>query len=170
MGLFKSRSSKSKRGSTTTSTSTQSSSISNSRHPDTQSSQEPRTQQHEYHHDNRSLSNLSTTSTLQDPPPPRTRPAPPTRLTSYEAFVRQAQEAERERLEREDRIARAWMKAAERRSSAAWPADPWRGGFGPPARETYGGGMGGMGPRRVAAADEGSGVRAWLGQNGLVRN
>lgn len=162
MGLFKSRSSKSKQGSTTTSTSTQSGT--NSRHPDTEPSQESSTQQQEYHHDNSSLSNLSTTSTLQDPPPPKAR------LTSYEAFVQQAQQAERERLEREDRIARAWVKAAERRRSAAWPADPWRGGFGPPARETYGAGIGGMAPRRIPAGDEGRGVRAWLGQNGLVRN
>ncbi|KAL5325516.1 hypothetical protein ACEPPN_006643 [Leptodophora sp. 'Broadleaf-Isolate-01'] len=154
MGLFKSRSGKSKRGSAATST--------QSRSPDARPSEETRQQ-----HDNRSTSNLSTTSTLQDPPAPKPRPPPPTRLTPYEAFVRQAQEAERERLEREDRIARAWMKAAERRSNA-WPVDPWRGGFGPPATATRVDGVYGMGPRRIV--DEDRGVRAWLGQNGLTRN
>lgn len=168
MGLFKSRSSKSKRASTTTSTSTQSSTSSNARQSDLQPSQQ-HPEQYGQQHDNSSLSNLSTTSTLHDPPPQKTRPAPPARLTSYEAFVYEAQQAERERLEREDRIARAWAKAAERRRSTAWPADPWRGGFGPPARDAHAG-MGGMTPRRVPVGDEGRGVRAWLGQNGLVRN
>lgn len=166
MGLFKSRPNKSKREPTTTST--QSSSNANPRHPDPQPSHVHQ-EQYQNHHDNSSLSNLSTTSTLQDPPLQKSRPLPPARLTSYEVFVYQAQQAERERIEREDRIARAWAKAAERRRSTAWPAYPWRGGFGPPARDTHRG-MGGMTPRTVPAGDEGRGVRSWLGQNGLVRN
>lgn len=81
--------------------------------------------------------------------------------------MQRAHEAERERLEREDRIARAWAKAAERRSTAR-PVDPWRGGFGPPARDTRTGDLYGMGPRTEVEEDRG--VRAWLGQNGLRRN
>ncbi len=154
MGFFTSRSRKSGERSKTQSGTTSS----------THSSSEPRSpesrQLHRQEHDNRSTSNLSTTSTLNERPTQKTsRPQPPARLSSYEIFLQQARKEDRERVEREKRVAHAWEKAAERRRNA-WPVDPWRGGFGPPT------GHGGMAPRGEVDRS----VRGWLGQNGLVRH
>jgi hypothetical protein len=101
---------------------------------------------------NISTSNLSTTSTLI-PTTTSSRPNKPTRTTSYEAFLSHAEENEakwQEKLEKEERMARAWA-AAQQRREAGRGGDPWRGGFGPPAVGT-----------------QPQGVRDWLGQNGLV--
>jgi len=66
-------------------------------------------------------------------------PNAPNRLSTYEAFIRSAREAEIRRMETEQRMVRAWARAEEERryvamqQSRSWPHDPWRGGFGPPS-------------------------------------
>lgn len=70
-------------------------------------------------------------------------------------------------------MAHAWMKAEQRRrESRNWPNDPWRGGFGPPSNGgglVFGrrdGGVQALNPKRIESND--SGVRGWLGRNGMV--
>jgi len=68
-------------------------------------------------------------------------------------------------------MARAWMKAEERRkASLNWPNDPWRGGFGPPSSGVvFGrrdGGVAAFNPRKISNGEDG--VRGWLGRNGLI--
>lgn len=141
-------------------------------------------------HRNTSSSNLSTTSTLLELPPSAPTPAPPQNnrysapptnyyppsspvresSDSYEAFLGRAQEQDRRR---DAVMTHAWMRADERRkASRNWPSDPWRGGFGPPNRGNNGmlgrrdGGVQALNPKRINSND--SGVRGWLGRNGLV--
>src|SRR6187402_154570 len=166
MHFFKPPKSRSKRDSTLSNStyssapSTSSPNASSSPQSVAQPRPESQRQTQQTHHPNTSSSNLSTTSTLYDQPPKPT-PAPlPAQQTpqpppnSYEAFLAQSYAAELQRAEREERMARAWLKAEERRKeSRNWPHDPWRGGFGPPSSGAYSyavgvGGLGGMNPRR----------------------
>ncbi|OWP04995.1 hypothetical protein B2J93_5891 [Marssonina coronariae] len=79
----------------------------------------------------RSLSGFSTISVLNERPKTGGRSH---RISSYELLLQQELErVERERVEREDRIARAWARAAERRQSERERQRPtdiesWRGG------------------------------------------
>jgi hypothetical protein len=94
---------------------------------------------------------------------------PVQQISPYEQYLAQARVAEARRRH-------AWEKAAERRhASLSWPHDPWRGGFGPPARDmgntyerslTRDGGSAALNPSRGRSE---SGVRGWLSQNGLIR-
>ena len=147
MGLFKSRKSKNN---------SQSASTSSAEHSPQQPS--PQNEPYSTHQRNLSTSNLSTTSTLTDAPADKpSRPAAPTRMTSYEAFLNHAR-LDAERSEARQRAQEhAWRVAAERRrESNMWPADPWRGGFGPPGR----GGVNIYG---------GQSVEGWLRGNGLKK-
>jgi hypothetical protein len=121
------------------------------------------------HRRHSSSSNLSTTSTLQE------EANFPRQVTAYERFVAQARESE---MRREHASARVPEK---RRRSAAWPHDPWRGGFGPPSSGGYrmnsyvservepAGGKAAESPRWGAGTERGGGVSGWLEQNGLRR-
>jgi hypothetical protein len=121
------------------------------------------------HRRNSSSSNLSTTSTLQE------EAKFPTHITACERFVAQARESE---MRRENGSASV---AEKRRRSAAWPHDPWRGGFGPPSSGGYrmnsyvservepAGGKAAVSPRWRAGIERGDGVSGWLEQNGLLR-
>jgi hypothetical protein len=146
MGLFKSR--KSNRSNQPASTS--------SVEQSPRQSSSPQNDPYSTHHRNLSTSNLSTTSTLTEAQTSKAaRPAPPTGMTSYEAFLYQARlDAERSEA-RQKAQEHAWRVAAQRRrESNMWPADPWRGGFGPQGRSganIYGG----------------QSVDGWLKGNGL---
>ena len=146
MGLFKSLKSNRKRASSSPPSSTEQS--------PRQSSSNAQTQAYTTHQRNVSTSNLSTTSTLTDTQTSKqSRPAPPSRLTSYEAFLYQA----RLDVERKEAQEHAWRVAAQRRQDGSmWPSDPWRGGFGPPVPKK-GGGVGG------------NGVEGWVAATGLRR-
>jgi len=81
-------------------------------------------------------------------------PEAPDRLSTFEAFISHARQAEAQRIERERYMVRAWLAAEEERRRTAGRSlsgDPWRGRFGPPASETnhfptgLGIGMGGGG-------------------------
>jgi hypothetical protein len=74
---------------------------------------------------NCSSSNLSTTSTLQE------EAKSPMQITPYEQFIAQARELEMRRQHASASV------VGKRRRSAAWPQDPWRGGFGPPSSGGY---------------------------------
>jgi hypothetical protein len=118
--------------------------ISTSRKGKNQSSSSSTTdppQQNAYttHHERISTSNLSTISTLAEQTPARPELA---RLTSYEAFIRQAQIDAQRKETREY----AWRVAAQRRMDES--SRPWTGGFA---------------PKRVG----GQGVERWLKGNGL---
>jgi len=85
----------------------------------------------------------------------------------YGAFLLEARDAD----VRRERMARAWIKAEERRkASLNWPNDPWRGGFGPPSSGVvFGrrdGGVAAFNPRKVPNGEDG--IRGWLGRNGLI--
>lgn len=103
------------------------------------------------HQENKSSSNLSTTSTLCGKAESRPQG---TRRTSYEEFLGSAREGEarrQEKLEKEEQMVRAWIAAQKRRDrNGGRSSDPWRGGFG-------------------MRAVESEGVKGWLGQNGLVK-
>ena len=78
-------------------------------------------------------------------------------MTSYEALVYQARQDEERGEARQKAQAHAWKVAAQRRKeSNMWPADPWRGGFGPHGK----GGVDVCGEQ---------GVEVWLRGNGLKK-
>jgi hypothetical protein len=148
MGLFKSRKPKHNN---------QSVSTSSAEHSPRQSSS-PQNEPYSTHQRNLSASNLSTTSTLTDALADNpSRPAAPTGMTSYEAFMYHARlDAERTEA-RQKAQEHAWRVAAERRTeSNMWPADPWRGGFGPRGRDG-------------ANICGGQSVEGWLRGNGLKK-
>ena len=148
MGLFKSRKSKH---------TNQSVSTSSAEHSPRQLSS-PQSEPYNTNQRNLSASNLSTTSTLTDAPVDKpSRPAAPTGMTSYEAFMYHARlDAERSEA-RQKAQEHAWRVAAERRrESNMWPADPWRGGFGPR----------GNGGANICG---GQSVEGWLRGNGLKK-
>jgi hypothetical protein len=82
------------------------------------------------------LPNISQTSldTLADPL--GRLPNAPNRLSTFEAFINSARQAEAQRQERERFMVRAWLAAEEERRRTAARSlsnDPWRGRFGPPS-------------------------------------
>ncbi|KAH6665180.1 hypothetical protein B0J14DRAFT_606631, partial [Halenospora varia] len=129
-----------------------------------------------------SSSNLSTNSTLLPENPSKWNSAH-SNADSYEAFLSRAREEERRRDERraqEEQMVRAWIAAEQRRIADAqrrnpWPADPWRGGFGPNVNDSKGDPVGWRRKKPDRSAREGGnvrgfgiGVKGWLGQNGLL--
>ena len=140
MGLLKSLKAKTKHASSASSTNASSGQ---------QSSSSQENPNYSTHQRNVSSSNLSTTSTLTEFRTSNpSRPSPPSRMTSYEAFLHQAQIDEDKKAAQ----ARAWKVAAQRRSdNSMWPATPWTGGFGMP----YSNGVGGQR------------VEGWLASNGM---
>ena len=86
-------------------------------------------------------------------------------MTDYEAYIHDStqQQLATEAAQKE-RIAHALYTVEKRRKSNHWPQDPWRGGFGPSANDDW---MIAQNMRRIEGGD--SGVRAWLGRNGLTR-
>ncbi|KAH8648320.1 hypothetical protein BGZ60DRAFT_534997 [Tricladium varicosporioides] len=129
-----------------------------------------------------SSSNLSTTSTLLPENLPK-RNSAHSNADSYEAFLSRAREEERRRDARraqEEQMVRAWIAAEQRRVADVqrrnpWPADPWRGGFGPSVNEAKGDPVGWRRKKADRNVREGGnvkgfgiGVKGWLGQNGLL--
>jgi hypothetical protein len=74
------------------------------------------------------------------------------------------------RVEREQMMVRAWVRAEEERrvlASRSWPHDPWRGGFGPPSGSVELGNGGRRGREREVQRPKTSGggvqvVKVWL--------
>ena len=120
-----------------------------------QDPQQPQPQpQPQQQHPHTLLPNTSQSSldTLADPL--GRLPDAPNRLSTFEAFINHARQAEAQRIERERSMVRAWLAAEEERRRTAGRSlsgDPWRGRFGPPASDTnhfptgLGIGMGGYG-------------------------
>ena len=91
------------------------------------------------------LPNISQSSldTLADPL--GRLPNAPNRLSTFEAFINNARQAEAQRIERERYMVRAWLAAEEERrrmAARSLSGDPWRGRFGPPSSQVQSQGVG----------------------------